>query len=166
MGPPGNPPYWRDVGTIDAYWEANMELTKVIPELDLYDEEWPIWTYQEQLPPAKFVFDDDGRRGMAVDSMVSGGDIISGATVRRSLLFSSVRVSSYSLVEDSVILPRVRIGEGAVLKRVVIDKYCRIPDGLVAGINPEEDRARFYVSEKGVTLITPEMLGQNVHQTR
>ena len=166
MGPPGNPPYWRDVGTIDAYWEANMELTKVIPELDLYDEEWPIWTYQEQLPPAKFIFDDDGRRGMAVDSMVSGGDIISGATVRRSLLFSSVRVSSYSLVEDSVILPRVRIGEGAVLKRVVIDKYCRIPDGLVAGINPEEDRARFYVSEKGVTLITPEMLGQNVHQTR
>ncbi|GAB4170304.1 MAG: glucose-1-phosphate adenylyltransferase [Rhodocyclaceae bacterium] len=166
MGPPGNRPYWRDVGTVDAYWEANMELTKVVPELDLYDDQWPIWTYQEQLPPAKFVFDDDGRRGMAVDSMVSGGDIISGATVRRSLLFSSVHVHSYSLVEDSVILPRVTIGEGVVLKRVVVDKHCRIPDGLVAGVNPEEDRSRFYVSEKGITLITPEMLGQNVHQTR
>ncbi len=166
VGPRGNVPYWRDVGTVDAYWEANMELTKVLPELDMYDEQWPIWTYQEQLPPAKFVFDDDGRRGMAVDTMVSGGDIISGATVRRSLLFSSVRVNDYSLVEDSVILPKVQIGQGVVLKRVIVDKACRIPDGFVAGIDPEQDRNRFHVSEKGITLITPEMLGQQVHQTR
>jgi len=158
--------YWRDVGTIDAYWEANMELTKVSPELNMYDTEWPIWTHQEQLPPAKFVFDDENRRGMAVDSMVSGGDIISGALVRRSLLFSNVRVNSYSVVEDSVILPDVDIGRRAVLKKVVIDKRCRIPEGMVAGVNPAEDRRRFYVTENGVTLITPEMLGQRVHQVR
>jgi len=162
----GEVPYWRDVGTIDAYWEANMELTKVVPELDMYDQVWPIWTHQEQLPPAKFVFDDENRRGMAVDAMVSGGDIISGATVRRSLLFSNVRVNSYALVEDSVILPDVDIGRHAVLKRVVVDKRCRIPEGMVAGVNPEEDRRRFYVSEKGIALITPEMLGQRVHQVR
>jgi glucose-1-phosphate adenylyltransferase len=159
-------PYWRDVGTLDAYWEANMELTKVTPELNMYDDEWPIWTHQEQLPPAKFVFDDDDRRGMAVDSMVSGGDVISGATVRRSLLFSNVRVNSYAIVEDSVILPDVDIGRRAVLKKVVIDKFCRIPEGMVAGVNPDEDRRRFYVTEKGITLITPEMLGQRVHQVR
>ncbi len=158
--------YWRDVGTIDAYWEANMELTKVSPELNMYDTDWPIWTHQEQLPPAKFVFDDENRRGMAVDSMVSGGDIISGALVRRSLLFSNVRVNSYSVVEDSVILPDVDIGRRAVLKKVVIDKRCRIPEGMVAGVNPAEDRRRFYVTEGGVTLITPEMLGQRVHQVR
>ena len=158
--------YWRDVGTIDAYWEANMELTKVSPELNMYDTEWPIWTHQEQLPPAKFVFDDENRRGMAVDSMVSGGDIISGALVRRSLLFSNVRVNSYSVVEDSVILPDVDIGRRAVLKKVVVDKRCRIPEGMVAGVNPAEDRRRFYVTENGVTLITPEMLGQRVHQVR
>jgi glucose-1-phosphate adenylyltransferase len=162
----GEVPYWRDVGTIDAYWEANMELTKVVPELDMYDQVWPIWTHQEQLPPAKFVFDDENRRGMAVDAMVSGGDIISGATVRRSLLFSNVRVNSYALVEDSVILPDVDIGRHAVLKRVVVDKRCRIPEGMVVGVNPDEDRRRFYVSEKGVALITPEMLGQRVHQVR
>ena len=103
-------PYWRDVGTVDAYWEANMELTKVTPELNLYDQDWPIWTYQEQLPPAKFVFDDEGRRGMAVDSMVSGGCIISGSMVRRSLLFSNVRVHSFCTIEDSVILPDVEVG--------------------------------------------------------
>ncbi|MGE5290666.1 MAG: glucose-1-phosphate adenylyltransferase [Micromonosporaceae bacterium] len=159
-------PYWRDVGTLDAYWEANMELTKVTPELNMYDEDWPIWTHQEQLPPAKFVFDDEDRRGMAVDSMVSGGDVISGATVRRSLLFSNVRVNSYAIVEDSVILPDVDIGRRAVLKKVVIDKFCRIPEGMVAGVNPDEDRRRFYVTEKGITLITPEMLGQRVHQVR
>jgi glucose-1-phosphate adenylyltransferase len=143
-----------------------MELTKVVPELDMYDQVWPIWTHQEQLPPAKFVFDDENRRGMAVDSMVSGGDIISGAAVRRSLLFSNVRVNSYALVEDSVILPDVDIGRHAVLKRVVVDKRCRIPEGMVVGVNPDEDRRRFYVSEKGVALITPEMLGQRVHQVR
>jgi len=158
--------YWRDVGTIEAYWEANMELTKVSPELNMYDTEWPIWTHQEQLPPAKFVFDDANRRGMAVDSMVSGGDINSGAVVRRSLLFSNVRVNSYSVVEGSVILPDVDIGRRAVLKKVVVDKRCRIPEGMVAGVDPAEDRRRFYVTESGVTLITPEMLGQRVHQVR
>ncbi len=166
VGMTGTVPYWRDVGTIDAFWEANMELTKVLPELNMYDTEWPIWTHQAQLPPAKFVFDDDARRGMAVDSMVSGGDVISGAVVRRSLLFSNVRVNSYSLVEDSVILPDVNIGRRATLKKVVMDKNCRIPEGMVVGVNPEEDRRRFYVTEKGVTLITPEMLGQRIHQVR
>jgi len=156
-------PYWRDVGTIDAYWEANIELTKVTPELNLYDEDWPIWTYQEQLPPAKFVFDDDNRRGMAIDSMVSGGIIISGAEVRRSMLFSRVQVHSYAQIEDSVILPNVDIGRNAKLRKVVIDKHCRIPTGMTIGYNPVEDSKRFHVSEGGVTLVTPEMLDQRVH---
>ena len=159
-------PYWRDVGTIDAFWEANLELTKVVPDLDLYDEGWPIWTNQEQLPPAKFVFDDDDRRGMAVDSLVSGGCIISGSTVRRSLLFSNVRVHDYCSVEDSVILPNVDVGPGTVLKRVLVDKYCKLPAGLVVGVDPEEDRKRFFVTEKGVTLIVPDMLGQRIHHLR
>ncbi|MFA7282636.1 MAG: glucose-1-phosphate adenylyltransferase [Sterolibacterium sp.] len=164
---PDETPYWRDVGTIDAYWEANMELTKVTPDLNVYDEEWPIWTYQEQLPPAKFVFDDDdGRRGMAIDSLVSGGNIISGAVVRRSMLFSRVRVHSYVSVEDSVILPRVDIGRSAKLRRVIVDKHCRIPEGLVAGYDAAEDRKRFHVTDKGITLITPEMLGQHAHYIR
>lgn len=158
--------YWRDVGTVDAYWEANLELTRVSPDLDLYDQSWPIWTYQEQLPPAKFIFDDDGRRGAAIDSMVSGGCIISGSTIRRTLLFSSVRINSYCTIEDSVILPEVEVGRHAVLKRVVVDKNCRIPPGLQVGVDPVEDRKRFHVTEKGVTLITPEMLGQVVHQLR
>jgi len=166
VGSPKERPYWRDVGTIDAYWEANMELTKVTPDLNMYDEEWPIWTYQEQLPPAKFVFDSEERRGMAVDSMVSGGCIISGAALRRSLLFSNVTVNSYSTVEDSVILPNVTIGRHCHLRKVVIDKGCEIPEGTVIGENREEDAKRFYVSEKGVTLVTPEMLGQNVHHGR
>jgi glucose-1-phosphate adenylyltransferase len=157
-------PYWRDVGTIDAYWEANMELTKVTPELNLYDEVWPIWTHQEQLPPAKFVFDDsDGRRGMAVDSLVSGGTIISGASISRSLLFSRVRVHSHAQIEDSVILSDVDIGRGAKLRRVVMDKHCRIPAGMTIGFNAIADRQRFHVSESGVTLVTPEMLGQQAH---
>ncbi len=159
-------PYWRDVGTVDAYWEANIELTKVVPELNMYDHEWPIWTYQDQLPPAKFVFDDDDRRGMAIDSMVSGGCIISGAMVRRSLLFSDVRVESRSLIEDSVILPNARIGSNVVLKRVVMDRGCEIKDGIKIGIDAELDRKRFRVTEKGITLITPEMLGQKVHYVR
>lgn len=158
--------YWRDVGTVDAYWEANMELTKVVPDLNLYDRHWPIWTYQEQLPPAKFVFDSDDRRGKAVDSLVSGGCIISGACVTRSVLFSDVRVNSYSNIADSVILPKVDIGRYVTLRRVVVDKGARIPDGMEIGVNPEEDRKRFYVSEKGVTLVTPEMLGQNLHHAR
>jgi glucose-1-phosphate adenylyltransferase len=163
---PGGVPYWRDVGTVDAYWEANMELTKVTPDLNLYDKAWPIWTYQEQLPPAKFVFDDETRRGFAVDSLVSGGCIISGATVRRSLLFSNVNVHSFAEVSDSVVLTDVDIGRGARLTRVVVDKGCKIPEGLVVGEDPEEDAKRFYVSKKGITLITPEMLGQPVHHLR
>jgi len=160
VGSDQHQPYWRDVGTIDAYWEANMEMTKVTPELNIYDKEWPIWTYQEQLPPAKFVFDDADRRGSAVDSLVSGGCIISGAEVKRSLLFSNVQVHSWSAVEDSVILPSVDVGRRAVLKRCVIDKHCRIPEGMIIGVDPEADRKRFQVSPKGITLVTAEMLGQ------
>jgi glucose-1-phosphate adenylyltransferase len=159
-----NHAYWRDVGTIDAYWEANMEMTKVVPDLNIYDKNWPIWTYQAQLPPAKFVFDDDDRRGIAIDSLVSGGCIISGSTVRRSLLYSDVHVNSYSLIEDSVVLPAVTIGDHVSLRRVILDRGCEIPDGFRAGLDPEEDRRRFYVSEKGITLITPEMLGQGLHR--
>ncbi len=162
----GGVPYWRDVGTVDAYWEANMELAKVTPDLNMYDQEWPIWTYQEQLPPAKFVFDDDERRGMAVDSLVSGGCIISGASVSRSLLFSNVTLHSYSQVEDSVLLPNVKVARNVKLKRVVVDKNCIIPEGLTAGIDREEDARRFHVSDNGVTLITPDMLGQEVHRVR
>jgi glucose-1-phosphate adenylyltransferase len=153
-------PYWRDVGTVDAFWEANIELTRVTPALNLYDETWPIWTYQEQLPPAKFVFDIDGRRGAAIDSMVSGGCIISGSTVRNSLLFSSVRVHSYCDVAEAVLLPDVEVGRGAVLKRVIVDQATKIPPGLAAGVDPAEDRKRFHVTGNGITLITPTMLGQ------
>jgi glucose-1-phosphate adenylyltransferase len=163
----GEQAYWRDVGTIDAFWEANLELIGVTPPLNLYDKNWPIWTYQEQLPPAKFVFDDDDRRGMAVDSMVSGGCVISGATVRHSLLFSNVRVNSYALVEDSVILPDVNIGRHCRIRRAVIDRFCRIAEGTVIGYDPAADRAAgFLVSEGGVTLVSPEMLGQDVNQVR
>jgi glucose-1-phosphate adenylyltransferase len=163
---PHRKPYWRDVGTVDAYWEANMELTKVTPEFDLYDRTWPIWTHQEQLPPAKFVFDDEGRRGMAVDSIVSSGCIVSGATVRRSLLFSDVRVENYSLVEDSVVLPNVRIGERVVLRRAVVDRGCIIPDGAMIGADPQRDSGRFHVTERGITLVTPDMLGQPAYTVR
>ncbi len=157
-------PYWRDVGTIDAYWEANMELTKVTPELNMYDRDWPIWTHQEQLPPAKFVFDDDDRRGVAIDSLVSGGAVISGATVRRSLIFSGVRVNSYSLVEDSVILPEVEIGRHALLRRCVIDKGVVIPEGMHIGVDAALDRERFHVTARGITLVTPDMLDQALHR--
>lgn len=160
-----NHSYWRDVGTVDAYWEANMEMTKVVPDLNIYDKNWPIWTYQEQLPPAKFVFDDENRRGKAVDSLVSGGCIISGATVKQSILFSDVHVNSFSRVEDSVILPHVRIGENVILKRAIVDRGCDIPNGFQVGLDHDEDRKRFYVSDKGITLITPEMLGQGLHRS-
>ena len=152
--------YWRDVGTIDAYWAANLDLVSPVPHLDIYDPNWPIWTYQQQLPPAKFVFDDDDRRGMAVDSMVSGGCIISGAHVSRSLLFSNCRVNSHARTRDTVVLPDVDVGRHARLNRVVIDRGCRIPEGMVIGEDPETDARRFHVSEGGVTLVTPEMLAE------
>ena len=160
----GGEPYWRDVGTIDAFYEANVDLTHVIPELNLYDTNWPIWTYQEQNPPAKFVFDDDKCRGTAMDSIVSGGCIVSGSTVRRSLLFTNVRVHNHCTVEDSVILPNAEIGPTAVVRNCIIDKHCRIPEGMVIGENLEEDRKRFHVTEKGRILVVPEMLGQHVHR--
>ena len=159
-------PYWRDVGTLDAYWEANMELTRVVPDLNLYDLDWPIWTLQEQLPPAKFVFDDDGRRGMAVDSLVSGGCIISGSEVRRTVLFSNVHVQNYCNIEDCVILPNVEIGNNVTLRRAIVDKRCRLPDGLMAGVDSAADRKRFHVTDGGVTVIVAESLGQRVHHLR
>jgi len=162
----GKQAYWRDVGTIDAFWEANLELIGITPELNLYDKSWPIWTYQEQLPPAKFVFDDDNRRGMAVDSMVSGGCIISGSVVRNSLLFSNVRVHSYSTIQDSVVLPDVEIGRNCRITRAVIDRGCLVPEGTVIGEDPEQDAKRFYVSKKGIVLVTPEMLNQERHHVR
>ena len=162
----GRQAYWRDVGTVDAFWAANLELIGVTPELNLYDDDWPIWTYQEQAPPAKFVFDDEGRRGMAVDSMISGGCIVSGAMVRHSLLFSNVRIGDYSMVEDSVLLPEVTVGQNVRIRRAVIDKGCEIPDGTIIGEDPEEDARRFHVSAGGITLVIPEMLGQELHHVR
>jgi len=162
----GPEPYWRDVGTIDAYYDANIDLTHVVPELNLYDKSWPIWTYQEQIPPAKFVFDDDSMRGAAIDSIVSGGCIISGSSVRRSLLFTNVRVYNHSTIEDSVILPNVEIGPSAVVRNAVIDKHCKIPDGMQIGVDPAEDRRRFHVTERGRILVSPEMLGQHIHLLR
>ncbi len=157
----GERAYWRDVGTLDTFWQANMEMISAEPRLNLYDPHWPIWTYQEQLPPAKFVFDEEDRRGMAVDSMVSGGCIISGAVVRRSLLFSNVRVRSYSTVENSVILPGADISRHCHLKNVIVDRGCWIPDGMVIGHDREQDIASgFRVSQNGVVLVTRGMLGQ------
>jgi glucose-1-phosphate adenylyltransferase len=149
--------YWRDVGTLDAYWEANIDLTAVEPELNIYDTTWPIWTYQEQLPPAKFVHNEPGRRGTAIESMVSGGCIISGE-LNRTLLFSKCRVHSYAKVEWSVLLPEVEVGRGARLTRVVLDHGCKIPDGLVVGESAEDDARRYQRSASGVTLITGPML--------
>jgi len=162
----GSQGYWRDVGTVDAYWASNLELIGVTPELNLYDDAWPIWTYQGQLPPAKFVFDDDDRRGMAVDSMVSGGCVVSGALVRHSLLFSNVRVNSYSTVKDSVVLPGVEIGRHCHIEKAIIDQGCKIPEGTVIGRDPAEDAERFHVTPNGVTLVVPEMLGQELHYVR
>ena len=150
--------YWRDVGTVDAYWQANVDLTDTVPELDLYDQDWPIWTYGEVTPPAKFVHDLEGRRGLAVSSLVSGGCIVSGSSIRRALLFTGVRVNSFSSLEDAVVLPRVNIGRNASLKKVVIDSDITIPEGLVVGEDPELDAKRFRRSEGGVCLITQPML--------
>ncbi len=154
----GQKPYWRDVGTVDAFWEANIDLTSVWPELDLYDPRWPILSLQEQRPSAKFVFDDDDRRGLALDSVVSAGCIVSGGTVRRSLLFNNVRVNSYTLVEDSVVLPNAEIGRRARLRKVLLDRDCRIPEGLVIGENPDWDAEHFLRTPKGVVLVTQPML--------
>ncbi len=165
-GPHGERPYWRDVGTVDAFWHANIEMVEVTPVLNLYDRDWPIRTYQEQLPPAKFVFDEDGRRGMGVDSMVSGGCIISGAVIRHSLLFSSVHVEEYSEVTDCVVLPEVRVGPHCRIHRAVLDKGCVIPSHTVIGVDPAADEKRFHVSPEGIVLVTPEMLGQNLHHVR
>jgi len=150
--------YWRDVGNVDAYYEANMELVHVDPELNIYDKHWPIWTYQVQQPPAKFVLDEEGRRGMAVNSLVSGGCIISGAQVRQSLLFSDVRIEERSVINDSVILPHVQIGVGCIINRAIIDEGCELPDGLQIGVNLEQDAKRFHVTEGGVVLVTADML--------
>ncbi len=150
--------YWRDVGTVDAFYEANLELVHVSPELNVYDEEWPIWTYQVQQPPAKFVLDEPGRCGMAINSLVAGGSIISGAVVRDSLLFSQVRVEERSLIERSVIMPGVHIGKGCLIRRAIIDEHCDVPDGTQIGADVAQDRARFDVSPSGVVLVTPETL--------
>lgn len=160
----GEQPYWRDVGTVDAFWEANMELVGVDPELNLYDQEWPILTHQVQLPSAKFVFEDPDRTGVAYDSIVSGGCLISGATLRRSLLFSNVRLNSYSLVQESVVLPDVNVGRHCSIHRAIIDRGCRIPEGTIIGKNAEEDAKRFRVTPKGIVLVTPEMIGQDFRE--
>ncbi|MCA3243149.1 MAG: glucose-1-phosphate adenylyltransferase [Rubrivivax sp.] len=154
-------PYWRDDGTVDAYYDANMDLIEVVPQLNLYDDAWPVLSQQRQLSPAKFVFDDDARRGHALQSLVASGCIVSGATVRRSILFSKVRVEEGSQIDDSLLLPNAACGRGVVLRRCIVDKHCRLPDGFVAGLDPALDRERgFHVTPGGVTLVTPEMIGQ------
>jgi glucose-1-phosphate adenylyltransferase len=150
--------YWRDVGTIDAYYDANLELVHVKPELNIYDEDWPIWTHQVQQPPAKFILDEDTRRGIAINSMVSGGCIISGAVVRQSLLFSNVRIDERSRIERSVILPHVEIGRECVISRAIVDEGCLLPDGTQIGVDRALDAERFHVSDAGVVLVTSDML--------
>jgi glucose-1-phosphate adenylyltransferase len=163
----GEQAYWRDVGTLDAFWEANMELVSITPQLNLYDNDWPIYTHQIQSPPAKFVFDEHQRRGEGIQSMVSGGCVISGASVRASLLFSRVRVHSYSRVSDSVILPDVDVGEGCDIRRAIIDRGAVVEAGTQIGVDHDADRARgFRVTDSGITLVTPDMLGQHLHITR
>jgi glucose-1-phosphate adenylyltransferase len=163
----GEQAYWRDVGTLQAFWEANMELVSVSPQLNLYDHAWPIFTHQVQAPPAKFVFDEPGRRGEAIQSMVSGGCVVSGAHVHRSLLFSEVRVNSYSTVDESVVLPHVEIGQNCRINRAIIDRGSVIEPGTVIGEDADADRERgFRVTQSGLTLVTPDMLGQQLHFTR
>jgi glucose-1-phosphate adenylyltransferase len=153
-------PYWRDVGTVDAYWEANIDLTDIVPELDLFDHDWPIWTYAEVVPPAKFVHDEAGRRGEAVSSLVSGGCIISGAAVHRSLLFTGVHVHSYAALNGAVVLPHVDVGRGVRLTNAVVDRGVRIPPGLVVGEDPQADAARFRRTERGICLVTAPMIAR------
>jgi glucose-1-phosphate adenylyltransferase len=156
--PPYSRAYWRDVGTVDAYWAANLDLASTTPELNMYDRDWPIWTYQEQLPPAKFVHNQDGRRGEAIDSLVSGGCIVSGATVLNSVLFSNVLIRSYSQLERTVVLPDVQVNRHCRIRNAVIDRRCKLPEGLVVGEDPELDAKRFYRSPGGVVLVTRAML--------
>ena len=163
----GKQAYWRDVGTLGAFWLANMELVAVEPPLNLYDKDWPIFTHQRQAPPAKFVFDDVDRRGEAIQSMVSGGCVISGAHVERSLLFSYCQVEPYSFISESVVLPDVRIGQRCRIHKAIIDRGCIVPDGMIIGENHDDDRDRgFRVTDEGLTLVTPNMLGQELHYTR
>jgi glucose-1-phosphate adenylyltransferase len=161
----GEPAYWRDVGSIDSYWRANMELCEISPELNLYDRHWPIWTYQTQNPPAKFIFDDEGRRGEAIDSLISAGCIVSGARIKRSVVFFGSTIESYSHVKDSVILPKVLIGSNCRIQNAIIDKSCIIEDNMVIGEDLEEDRKRFHVTPGGVVLVTPDMLHQDIYKT-
>lgn len=157
---PENQPYWRDVGTLDAYFEANVDLCTVTPDLDLYDRAWPIWTYSEMTAPAKFVHDEDGRRGEAISSLVSGDCIVSGSQIRKTLLFTGVRVNSYCDIRNAVIMPRVEIGRNARLCDVIIDRGVTIPEGLVVGEDPVADAARFRRTDKGICLITAEMIAR------
>jgi glucose-1-phosphate adenylyltransferase len=154
----GAPAYWKDVGTVDAFWQAHIDLTNFTPELDLWDKNWPIWTYNQAVPPAKFIHDESDRRGMAISSMISGGCIISGTEVRNSVLFTNVHTNSYAVLDHAVILPDVTIKRSAKLHKVVVDAKVVIPEGLEVGINPEEDKKWFRVTETGVTLITQDML--------
>jgi len=160
VNPNGAPPYWRDVGTIDAFWSANLDLASTNPELDIYDTEWPIWTYQRQLPPAKFVPDRDGAHGMAVNTIVSGGCIVSGSQVANSVFFSSVRVHSFCDIDQAIVLPNVTINRHCRLRKVVIDRRCTLPEGLVVGEDPELDARRFERTEGGVVLINADMLAR------
>jgi glucose-1-phosphate adenylyltransferase len=156
------PGYWRDVGTVDAYWRANMELTNVTPELNLYDENWPVWTQQEQVPPAKFVFDDARGRGFAIDSLVSGGCIVSGAMIHHSLLFVQARAETGSFIQDSLLLPNSSVGKGCRIHRAIIDAGCQIPDGMEIGVDLTLDAQRFYITPDGVTLVTRDMLENGI----
>ncbi len=159
----GKPAYWRDVGSLDSYWKTNMEICAIEPELNLYDRDWPIWTYQTQHPPAKFIFDDDERRGEAIDSLVSGGCILSGSRVKRSVISFATTIENYSLVKDSVILPKVHIGRNCRITRAIIDKGAVIEDGTVIGEDLEEDRKNYHVTKGGIVLVTPNMLGQHLY---
>lgn len=161
------PIYWRDVGTLESFWKANLDLCAIEPELNLYNEDWPIWSYQAQMAPAKFIFDDEGRRGVAIDSLVAGGCIISGARIKRSIIGSGSRVHSFSLIKDSVLLPKVEVGRNCRIKNAIIDKGAVIPEGTIIGEDPIEDAKRFYIeAESGIVLVTPEMLGQKLHTLR
>ncbi|WP_421198671.1 glucose-1-phosphate adenylyltransferase [Aeromonas enteropelogenes] len=163
---PQKRPYWRDVGTLDSFWEANMDLASVTPELDIYDQEWPIWTSQNMTPPAKFVQDRNGQHGMAINSMFAGGTIVSGSFIVSSVLFTNVRVDSFCTLDQAVIFPGVEIGSGCRLRRVVVDKGCKLPQGMVIGENADEDARRFYRSSQGIVLVTKEMLDALVRSQR